>query len=482
MSLPPGYLRQLEQQFQLKTLKPHQEKVLDAVASGVGVLAVLPTGAGKSLCFQLPAAAGDGLSLCVSPLIALMRDQVAGLRRRGVRWAGATHSMQTAEEKARVLKAVRDGRCRLLYIAPERLRQPSLRSALEARGVERLVIDEAHCLSAWGHDFRSDYRLLPSVWQDLGRPQVLAFTATAGAEVRRDLRNLFGGLTEIQAPINRANLSLRIREVGYYGAREAYLGKMLQNGGASIVYTLSRRDSEGLTQSLTASGIKAAAYHAGLPSEERNRAQQLFQEGGLDSIVATTAFGMGVDKRDIRQVVHAAVPFGIEHYWQEVGRAGRDGRWATATMLWSSEAFERTERMLDQETPSSDHFQCAWKAAESTPGLDRGGFRETFVRLLRTEHLPPPSDNLLAAILGPLYDAGALNVDSHGAFHPGPKSSWKAAETTAQRREDLRRRSLKALERLAASDICRVEAVGKFLDLTARPCEICDNCRPTTRR
>lgn len=477
MALPASYLRQLEQQFHLKQLKPYQERVLEAVAGGTGVLAVLPTGAGKSLCFQLPAAAGDGLSLCVSPLIALMRDQVAGLRRRGIAWAGATHGLQTPDEKSRVLKAVRDGRCRLLYIAPERLRQQSLRAALEARGVERLVIDEAHCLSAWGHDFRSDYRLLPAVWQELGKPQVLAFTATAGKEVRQDLHNAFAGLTEIQAPINRPNLSLRLKEVGFYGQKDAYLAKMLERPESSIVYTLSRRSSEELAAYLGERGINAAAYHAGLPGEERNRAQQLFQQGEITAMVATTAFGMGVDKRDIRQVIHAGVPFGVEHYWQEVGRAGRDGKWATATLLWSSEALEHTQRLVEQETPTADHFRCAWKAAEAEPGMQRNDFVQSFVQRLRAERLPPASEMLMPAILGPLYDSGALSVDSSGAFHPGPRSSWKAAEETAQRRVDLRHRSLAALERMATSRTCRVEAVGKFLQLPARPCGICDNCK-----
>lgn len=477
MSLPGAYLSHLAGTFKLRSLRPYQEEVLSAVAEGGGVLAVLPTGAGKSLCFQLPAAAGGGLTLCISPLIALMRDQVAGLRRRGIAWAGATHSLQTEDEKRRVLAAVRDGRCRLLYAAPERMHSPSFRAALEQRGVERLVVDEAHCLSAWGHDFRSDYRLLPSLWEALGRPQMLAFTATAGEEVRRDLDQAFAGLRRILAPINRPNLRLRVREIGYYGQRERYLTRMFENSGCGIVYTLSRRDCEALAEELRARGVRAAAYHAGLPGEERNRAQQLFQEGGLDAIVATTAFGMGVDKRDIRQVVHAGVPFGVEHYWQEVGRAGRDGRPATATMLWSREALERTMRVLEQDSPSAAHFQCAWKAAAEMPGLGRGGFEQALERRLGEQHLPPPTDQLRAAILGPLYNAGALGVDVRGGYYPGPRSSWKAAVAIARRREQLRRSSLEALENLASSRKCRVLEVGEFLKLPAGRCGICDNCR-----
>ncbi len=477
MRLPAAYLSQLAGQFQMTRLRPYQEDVLAAVAEGAGVLAVLPTGAGKSLCFQLPAAAGQGLTLCLSPLIALMRDQVAGLRKRGVRWAGATHSLQTDEEKRRVLAAVRDGRCRLLYAAPERLRTPSFRKALEERGVERLVVDEAHCLSAWGHDFRADYRLLPVVWETLGRPQVLAFTATAGPEVRRDLQQVFGGLREIVAPINRPNLRLRISQVGYYGRRERYLLRMLEGGGPAIVYALSRRDSEELAAALASVGVRARAYHAGLPAEERKRTQQLFQEGAMDAVVATTAFGMGVDKRDIRQVVHAGVPFGVEHYWQEVGRAGRDGRPAAATLLWSSEALERTARLLDQDAPAAAHFRCAWKAAADLPGLARGDFERALERHLLAEDLTPASGQLRAALLGPLYDAGALSLDTQGGYHPGPKSSWKAAVMIARRRERMRRQSLEALENLAQSRLCRVLEVGQFLHLPARRCGICDNCR-----
>ncbi len=481
-AIPPEYLSALSRQFGLPSLLPAQKPVLAAVAAGAHVLAVLPTGAGKSLCFQLPAAVGSGLNLCISPLIALMRDQVMGLRRRGIAWAGAAHSLQTEQETERVYAAVRDGRCRLLYVAPERLRSRRFWQALEQRGVERLVIDEAHCLSAWGHDFRADYRLLPGLWNTLGRPQVLAFTATAGADVRRDLEDAFPGLQPILARINRPNLRLRVKEIGYYGQRERYLAKMCEpdsgeNRGPAIVYTTSRRDAEELALFLSDSRISAAPYHARLPGPERNRVQQRFLDGEVSTIVATTAFGMGVDKRDIRQVIHAGAPFGVEHYWQEVGRAGRDGQPATATMLWSAEALEKTLYVLEKEAPSAEHFRCAWRAAEQTPGVRRAEWEQALARSLLEQRLPALDDHVRAALLGPLYHAGALVVDQGGAHHPGPRSAWKHALAIARRRERLRLDSLRALERLAESTRCRVTCVAEFLQLPANPCGICDNCR-----
>jgi ATP-dependent DNA helicase RecQ len=475
--IPPTYLSALAGQFGIRALRPAQRQVLEAVCAGAHVLAVLPTGAGKSLCFQLPAALDDGLTLCISPLIALMRDQVLGLRRRGIGWAGAAHSLLTERETARLYGAVREGRCRLLYVAPERLRSAAFREAIEQRGVHRLVIDEAHCLSAWGHDFRADYRLLPSLWQALGQPQVLAFTATAGPDVRRDLRDVFPGLQEILTPINRPRLRLRIKEVGYYGQRERYLARMCEDGGAAIVYATSRRDCEQLAAALADSGIRAAPYHAGLTGQERNAAQQGFIEDRIQVIVATTAFGMGVDKHDIRQVIHAGVPFGVEHYWQEVGRAGRDGKTATATLLWSDQALERTMNVLERDLPSAEHFRCAWRAAEQMPGLRRADFEQVLERLMYQERLGELDDSLRAALLGPLYHAGALVVDMQGGHHPGPKSAWKNALQIARRRERLRRASLDALARLAEAPLCRVMAVAGFLQLPADPCGQCDNCR-----
>lgn len=476
-SLPAEYLSVLSEQFGMRALRGTQEQVLGAVADGAHVLAVLPTGAGKSLCFQLPAALSKGLTLCISPLIALMRDQVLGLRRRGIAWAGAAHSLQTEAETERVYEAVRDGRCRLLYVAPERLRSQRFWRVLQERGAERFVIDEAHCLSAWGHDFRADYRLLPTLWQSLGRPQVLAFTATASAEVRSDLCDAFPGLQPILAPINRPNLRLRLKQVGYYGQRERYLSRMCEKDTPAIVYAISRRDTEALAAVLADSGIRAAAYHAGMNGATRNGVQKSFQEARLDVIVATTAFGMGVDKRDIRQVIHAGAPFGMEYYWQEVGRAGRDGRYAAATWIWSPEALERTRRILEQETPRPEHFQCAWNAAVESPALSRAEYETALSALLRKQKLPELTETARAALLGPLYHSGALAVDMEGAHHAGPKSAWKSALAIAQRRELIRGRSLDELEHMTEARECRVVNVAQYLQLPARPCGVCDNCR-----
>ena len=336
-----GVLECLRTRFGHAEFRQGQEAIVSAVLEGSDVLAVMPTGSGKSLGYQLPAVVLPGTTLVVSPLISLMKDQVDELNRRGIP-SGALHSMMAADAKRGVLEAARGGALRLLYVAPERFASGAFLRMLHTEiAVSRFVVDEAHCVSQWGHDFRPDYRRLRAAAAACrrsdgrpGRPPMAAFTATATPEVRDDIVALLG-LEQprvLVAGFDRPNIYLRVERVDEDEKLERLPG--LVRGRRALVYTATRKTAEFAAQSLSSAGVRASAYHAGLKDSERTRVQDAFAAGTLPVVCATNAFGMGIDRPDVDAVVHYAIPGSVEAYYQEIGRAGRDGRSATATLLW----------------------------------------------------------------------------------------------------------------------------------------------------
>jgi ATP-dependent DNA helicase RecQ len=336
--------------FGFDAFRPGQGEVVEAILAGRDVLAIMPTGGGKSLCYQLPALLREGVTLVVSPLIALMRDQVRALREVGVA-AGALTSADTPEEREAVLADLRAGRLKLLYMAPERLAAAGSAGFLARAGVRLLAVDEAHCVSQWGHDFRPDYLRIGALRRELG-VQAVALTATADAETRAEIvARLFDGAepATFLRGFDRPNLRLAFRVKDR--PREQILDFVARRRGRSgIVYCATRAKSETLARAIGEAGHSALAYHAGLDPEARRIAERRFQtEDGL-VVCATIAFGMGIDKPDIRYVAHADLPKSVEGYYQEIGRAGRDGAPADTLTLYGPEDIRLRRAQIDEGT------------------------------------------------------------------------------------------------------------------------------------
>ncbi len=334
-------LTSLRAHFGHQTFRPGQEQVVTAVLGGRDVLAVMPTGSGKSLGYQLPAVVLPGTTLVVSPLISLIKDQVDELNRRGIP-SGALHSMLSSDQRRDVLEAARAGRLRLLYVAPERFASDAFVRVLRELAIARFVIDEAHCVSQWGHDFRPDYRRLRAAAAacrtadpSLPRPPIAAFTATATLDVRDDIVALTGleSPQVLVAGFDRPNIHLRVERMASDEEKHDRLPALVI-GRRALVYAATRRSAEEAADTLQTAGIHAEAYHAGLADDQRTRVQDAFADGTLRVVCATNAFGMGIDRPDVDAVVHFAIPGSVEAYYQEIGRAGRDGRPAIATLLW----------------------------------------------------------------------------------------------------------------------------------------------------
>jgi len=337
--------RALVEVYGFADFRPGQEEILAAALAGEDVLAVMPTGAGKSLCYQLPALARGGLTLVVSPLIALMRDQVAQLAALGIS-AAALNSASEPDERRRVASGLRDKSLRLLYVAPERLLRDDTLEALRG-AVDLLAIDEAHCVSQWGHDFRPEYLRLREASAALGDPQILAVTATADAPTRADIAlRLFAKTPRVFVrSFDRPNIFLAMRPKA--NATRQLIERLDAHAGDSgIVYCASRRRAEELAREFAERGRQALPYHAGLETNVRSRNQDIFlQEDGV-VVCATIAFGMGIDKPDVRFVFHADMPSSIEAYYQEIGRAGRDGLPAEAFSLYGAGDIELRRRQI----------------------------------------------------------------------------------------------------------------------------------------
>ena len=361
-TLPKGAaLELLASVFGHGAFRPGQAEIVDAVAAGREVLAIMPTGGGKSLCFQLPALMREGVTVVISPLIALMRDQVRALQAAGV-GAGALTSGNTDEETDAVWRGLEEGTLKLLYIAPERLASDGARRMLKRAGVSAIAVDEAHCVSQWGHDFRPDYLRIGELRRDLGVP-LSGFTATADAETRDEIvEKLYGGASPqvFLHGFDRPNLHLAFRLKDK--PRDQILSFAdARRGRTGIVYCGTRAKCEALAAALGREGHVAAHYHAGMDPDERRDVEERFGREDM-IVVATVAFGMGIDRPDIRWVAHADLPKSVESYYQEIGRAGRDGAPAETLTLYGAEDIRFRRQQIDEglappERRAADHVR-----------------------------------------------------------------------------------------------------------------------------
>jgi len=328
----------LAERFGHPRFRVHQLKVLGPLLAGRSVLAVLPTGAGKSLCYQVPALLAGGLTLVVSPLISLMQDQVGALRRRGIA-AAFLNSQLDAEQRRDIERAVLARQIALLYCAPERLASLARQLVNWAVPVSLFAVDEAHCIVEWGSEFRPVYRRLGAFRSALGNPPTIALTGSATPAARADILRVLrlSGAEVVVTSFDRPNLAFAVERVGTDRERFRRVRDLVRDGaagGAVIVYTPTRRLTELVTRALMRAGVRAAPYHAGLSGTIRARVLRAFLADRVGTVVATSAFGMGIDKPDVRRVIHWGPPRTLEAYYQEAGRAGRDGEFAECCILW----------------------------------------------------------------------------------------------------------------------------------------------------
>ncbi len=351
-------LETLKHYFGHDAFRPLQEEVVDAILNKEDVLMILPTGGGKSLCYQLPTLLMEGITVVVSPLLALMHDQVVALRANGIS-AAMLSSMQDLDESQKIEEQLRSGEIKLLYVAPERLTNAYFLNLLHQLPINFFVIDEAHCVSEWGHEFRENYRRLSLLKEQFASTPIAAFTATATKAVEQDIATNLG-LVEpkrVRGSLFRENLTINARHRIKDGRAQLMEFLKFHPNESGIIYTLSRKSTENIASFLQGKGIEAKAYHAGLPTQEKNRTYADFVADRVQIVVATIAFGMGIDKSNIRFVVHMTMPKTLENFYQEIGRAGRDGLEAETLLLYSAADIVQQKMFIEDlpETPYKEH-------------------------------------------------------------------------------------------------------------------------------
>jgi ATP-dependent DNA helicase RecQ len=463
--------------------RPGQEPVTRAVLAGRDVVAVMPTGGGKSVCYQLPALLLDGLTLVVSPLIALMKDQVDALATAGHRATYVNSSLDPDEQAAR-LRACARGEFRLLYVAPERISSERFVEAAPSLRVVRLAVDEAHCVSQWGHDFRPDYLRLAELRALVGSPPTAAFTATATARVRADIVRTLGlrDPAVFVAGFERANLRLIVQRPETVARKLALLDEAVARAGTpAIVYAATRKNVEQVAAHLRGRGVEAMAYHAGLSAAERTRVQDAFMDGAAPAIVATSAFGMGVDKSDVRLVVHWDVPGSVEQYYQEAGRAGRDGKPAECVLLYNYADVRIQRFFVEGANPEPAIFrhviECTADGADDLASIESDA--------------PTRNAMAVATAVGVLRRAGVLvrtedpvTGDERYSLAPGVQRGEIPLDLEALRAkregDDERLRSMCAF---AAGSTCRRAFILRYFgsDEVRDACGACDRCERVGR-
>jgi ATP-dependent DNA helicase RecQ len=460
----------LQDVFGYPAFRPGQEPVIADVLGGRDTLVVMPTGGGKSICYQIPALVIEsGLTLVVSPLLALMKDQVDGLRAMGVA-AAAINSTRSLEEQRATLAACAEGRVRLLYVAPERFQAGGFMAALRGIPVARLAVDEAHCISQWGHDFRPSYRDLGALRERLGFPPTIALTATADPLVRRDIveRLRLRDPAIHVAGFDRPNLRLETARAGSLAEKaEAVAGELAALRGASaIVYCATRKRTDDLAAQLQRRGIRCAAYHAGLEDADRRRIQDAFARDQVRVIVATNAFGMGIDKPDVRLVVHHDLPDSLESYYQEAGRGGRDGEPARCLLLYSPRDRSLREYFIDMAHPTAERVVEIYRQLVAAEG------RRVHARDLMRDDDEPGFNAAVQA----LVESGVVAKQGWtlAATRPDGEDRIDTAMLEAHREHSFRK--LDAMEAYARSRTClRARVLAYFGEA---PPASCGNCGP----
>ncbi|WP_433236929.1 RecQ family ATP-dependent DNA helicase [Streptosporangium sp. CA-135522] len=460
--------------FGWRDLRPGQLEAMRHLLAGGDALVVMPTGAGKSAVYQVPALLLDGPTVVVSPLIALQRDQVAGLQETDAGGAVAVNSAQPGAEAS--LEAVRAGRTEFVFLSPEQLAKPETVDRLRAARPSLIAIDEAHCVSAWGHDFRPDYLRLGQVIERLGHPPVVALTATATPSVREEIVTALGlsDVRQIVRGFDRPNLDLEVRRfIGQEDLRRALVEEVASRSGLGLVYVATRRAAEEYAEALREAGRRVEPYHAGMKAADRHRVHEMFRDDELDVVVATSAFGMGIDKPEVRFVLHAAPPESPDSYYQEIGRAGRDGKPASAVLFYRPEDLglrrffaggrADEELLLRSATLIHEHGGTV-PAAELRAVLDVSATR-------------------LTRVVNLLERAGAVEVTARGDLRraPGGPAPQEAAARAVEL-DDTRRRidesRIDMMRGYAETTGCRRRFLLEYFgEPYERTCGDCDTCR-----
>ncbi|MSP60540.1 MAG: ATP-dependent DNA helicase RecQ [Myxococcales bacterium] len=465
-------VQKLRRQFGLNSFRPGQERVIRNVLAGVDTLGVMPTGSGKSLTFQLPAMVIDGVTVVVSPLLALMKDQTDKLRQRGV-VAARLDSTLTVVEKRETLRMIEEGQRKLIYVTPERAGSADFKSELGGREVSLFVIDEAHCVSQWGHDFRPAYLNLRRSIEELDEPPILALTATATQRVVDDIKERLGmpKAEVVHTGFQRPELIFEVRAVPDEAAQIKRLLRLVRRiKGSGIVYCSTINNVEAVAAVLPRLGLRnVGKYHGKMTTTERNAEQQRFMNGQARVMIATNAFGLGVDKQDLRFVIHYNLPGSVEQYYQEAGRAGRDGRTARCILLWRPGDEDVQQFFVAQKYPGRDQVRSVAKALTAGPGK--------LVDIALRAGVPQKKAQVVLAML----EEGALAKELTGAIWSPTESAadeqvvWNAAEAYRKKRESDRER-LQAMLDYAEARKCRAQFLLSYFGEEIPPCGQCDNC------